>query len=97
MEWITDGRVVTGKRAVEVGLADQVGDLRDAFEIAKRRADVKSARLVKYHRSTEYVGSPYAASPAVSPQVNLMQLNIAAGSGLNEQPGFYYLWDPAVW
>jgi protease IV len=97
LNWITDGRVITGKHAAEVGLVDSTGDLRDAFEAAKRRADLKSAKLVKYHRSVEYVGSPYASSPAVSPSVTLMQLNFAAGAGLNEQPGFYYLWDPAVW
>lgn len=96
--WITDGRVVTGKRAAEVGLVDQLGDLRDAFEAAKRRADLKSAKLVKYHRPIEYVGSPYANAPAIAPQVNLMQLNIATGGmGFGDSPGFYYLWDPAVW
>lgn len=94
--WLTDGRVVTGKRAVEVGLVDQLGDLRDAFNAAKDRANVKSAKLVKYHRAMEYVGSPYANAPRIQPgesQVNLMQLNFDAGAVLG-QPGFYYLWTP---
>ena len=53
------------------------------------------ARLVKYHRPIEYVGSAYSTAPAAGTQVNLLQLNLA---GLDlDQPGFYYLWDPQVW
>ena len=95
-EWLTDGRVVTGARAAEVGLVDRTGDLRDAFASAKQRAGLISARLVKYHRTLEYVGSAYARSPATNPQVNMLQLNVQAGS-LFDQPGFYYLWDPSVY
>src|SRR5262245_914540 len=43
LEWITDGRVVTGRRAVEVGLVDRLGDLRDAFGAAKTRANLEKA------------------------------------------------------
>ena len=96
LEWITDGRVVTGRRAAEVGLIDSTGDLRDAFEAAKRRAGLTAAKLVKYHRPLEYVGSAYARSPAANPQINMLQLNLNAGP-LLEQSGFYYLWDPAAW
>ena len=96
LEWITDGRVVTGRRAAEVGLIDRTGDLRDAFEAAKRRAGLTAAKLVKYHRPLEYVGSAYARSPAANPQINMLQLNLNAGP-LLEQSGFYYLWDPAAW
>ena len=99
LDWLTDGRVVTGKRAVEVGLVDKLGDLRDAFTAAKDLAKIKGAKLVKYHRQLEYVGSPYAASPAppatTAQQINLLQLNLDAGA-LARSPGFYYLWDPGV-
>ena len=96
LKWITDGRVVTGRRAAEVGLIDRTGDLRDAFDAAKRRAGLTAAKLVKYHRPLEYVGSAYARSPAANPQINMLQLNVNAGP-LLEQSGFYYLWDPAAW
>jgi len=95
----TDGRVVTGRRAVEIGLVDSLGDLRDAFAAAKRHAGVSHARLVKYHRPLEHVGSAYAYSPtppASNAQLNVLQLNIDAGL-INEHPGFYYLWDPSAW
>ncbi|MDY7107033.1 MAG: signal peptide peptidase SppA [Planctomycetota bacterium] len=94
--WITDGRIVTGARAAEVGLIDGLGDLRDAFDAAKDRAGLRTARLVKYHRPMEHVGSAYAQSPVGSTQANLLELNIAAPP-LSDQVGFYYLWDPAVW
>jgi protease-4 len=107
LEWITDGRVVTGKKAHEAGLVDGLGDLHDAFASAKRRANLSGARLVKYHRPLEHVGSAYAAAPAVTggrageaaaaiSQVNLFQLNVPMSPGLN-QPNFWYLWDPAAW
>ena len=96
---ITDGRVVTGKRAVELGLVDRLGDLHEAFEAAKRRADLKFAKMVKYHRGLEYVGSPYAYAPTPAPssaQVNLVQLNMPVNP-LGEHAAFYYLWDPSAW
>ena len=98
LDWITDGRVVSGRRAAEIGLVDGLGDLRDAFNAAQHRAGIENAKLVKYHRQLEYVGSPYAHAPSMSggtTQVNLMQLNVDA-SWMVTQPGFYYLWAPDV-
>ena len=101
LDWLTDGRVVTGARAAEVGLVDSVGDLRDAFTAAKRHAGVERARLVKYHRPLRHVGSAYAATPAAptpsadaNTEVNLVQLNLDHGGPLRDQIGFYYLWMP---
>lgn len=98
-ESATDGRVVTGVRAKEIGLVDDVGDLHDAFEAAKRRANISAARLVKYHRPLEFVGSAYAeapTTPATGTQVNLMQVNLDSPL-MGAQTGFLYLWDPAAW
>jgi protease-4 len=98
LDTVTDGRIVTGLRAAEVGLVDRTGDIRDAFAVAKSRAGLERARLVKYHRPLEYVASPYSRSPSspAGAQVNLLQLNVDAVPGLGET-GFYYLWDPTVW
>jgi protease IV len=97
LHWVTDGRVVTGRQAAEVGLIDGLGDLRDAFAAAKRRANLPTAKLVKYHRPIEHVGSAYASAPPFTgTQVNFMQLNIDAAA-MQQQPGFWYLWDPAAW
>ena len=102
LSWITDGRVVTGQRAVEVGLVDQLGGLREAFATAKNRAGIPTAKLVKYHRPVEYVGSAYAQAPmpgaasGSGTQVNLLQMNLTQ-SPLGDTPNFWYVWDPAVW
>jgi len=100
IDWITDGRVVTGSRAAEVGLVDKVGDLRDAFVSAKTRAKLTTAKLVKYHRPIDHVGSAWADAPAPTPtaaQINFLQLNLAGGANAHSGPNFWYLWDPAVW
>lgn len=95
LDWVTDGRVITGARAAEIGLIDQTGDLHDAFARAKDLAQITAARLVKYHPALDYVGSPYAtASP--SAEINLLQLNLQ-DEPLLGQTAFYYLWDPTVW
>ncbi|MFG0249676.1 MAG: hypothetical protein ACF8OB_12375, partial [Phycisphaeraceae bacterium JB051] len=88
-----DGRIVTGSMAVQVGLADELGDLQSAYALAKKMAGITQGELVRYHRPLQYVGSPYASAPNNTPQT---QINIASMDvgGLLAQPsdGFYYLW-----
>lgn len=94
----TDGRVVTGAAAAEIGLVDRTGDLRDAFEMAKQLANLPKARLVKFHNPGRAPRSPYAQagvpeSSAAGATVNLMQVNLASGLATSGA-GFYYLWIP---
>jgi protease-4 len=97
IDWVTDGRVVSGARAAEIGLVDRTGDLRDAFDAAKTRAGVASARLVKYHRPVEYVGSPYSGFSGPSDgDVNLINFDVGAITA-SAAPQFLYLWDPSAW
>ena len=98
---VTDGRVVTGRRALEVGLVDALGDLDDGFTKAKELAGLKDASLVRYHRPLEYVGSPYANAGDRQPesaamQVNLLQLNLDGSLGGMPSSCFYYVWLPGV-
>lgn len=98
LDTYTDGRVVTGVAAAEIGLADETGDLRDAFEAAKRLAKIPSARLVKFHSDGRAPRSPYASGALFEPSasgstINLMQVNLAAGLS-SSGAGFYYLWVP---
>ncbi len=97
LDLITDGRVVTGRQALELGLIDEIGDLYTAFDTARELAGLPAARLVKYHRALQHVGSAYAESPAgsSSTQLNLMQLNLD-GAAMHDQPNFFYLWDPTI-
>ncbi|MEM1167405.1 MAG: signal peptide peptidase SppA [Planctomycetota bacterium] len=56
----TDGRVVTGPRALELGLVDSIGGIREAFTRAKTLADLDRAHLVRYHDAGTTVNSAYA-------------------------------------
>lgn len=95
---LTDGRVLGGEQATEMGLADKVGDIRDAHALAEELAGIDHSDLIIYHRTMQYVGSPYAFSPAPSPtatQVNLLQLNLTDPlPGFSMPVGIYYLWQP---
>lgn len=104
---VTDGRVLTGTDAKELGLVDQNGDLYDAWQLAKRLADVEHAHLALYHRPGAFAGSAYAKAPqAGAPraggtgggtQINLAQINLADTFGIGDQTmTFLYVWRPGL-
>lgn len=103
-EALTDGRVISGRAALDRGLVDAVGDVRDAIALAKARAGLSHADVWSYHRPLDYVATPYArgntALPAAASgsQINLLQFNLGSGhAGLTTGgPGFYYLWRPGL-
>lgn len=90
---IFSGRVWSGAKAVELGLADQNGLLSDAIDLAKQMANAPNARVVLYKRPYGYTGSIYADTSTPQPQANVLQLNLPGVSSMIE-PGFYYLWQP---
>jgi len=93
---VTDGRVVSGERALALGLVDELGDVYDAMAAAKSLAGIEHARMVAYHRPLDYASTPYAAAPGQpgTTQINLAQINLAAG--LDTPVGLYYLWRPGL-
>ncbi|MEM6552371.1 MAG: signal peptide peptidase SppA [Planctomycetota bacterium] len=97
---VTDGRVVTGRDALALGLVDSLGDLYTAWDTAKSLANVDRAKLIRYHSPLRRVTSPYASAPQPnSPQltqINLAQFNLHAGLDQHLPVGFYYLWSPAA-
>ena len=58
----TDGRVFSGDQALELGLVDQVGGIRDAFETAKQLAGLEAATLVKYSDKEHPARTAYTLS-----------------------------------
>jgi protease-4 len=90
----TDGRIVTGATAVAWGMIDREGGVREAFDLAKERAGVAGASLVKYSVSTgknrtAYSESAVETSRAEGTDINLVQLRL---SGLQAGGNAYYLW-----
>jgi len=90
---IYSGRVWSGKKAVELGLADRTGLLSDAIDLAKEMAHSPDAKVVLYTRPYGYGGSIYANSSTPTPQANVLRLEIPEATNLLPT-GFYYLWRP---
>ncbi len=96
---LTDGRIFTGRQALDAGLVDSLGDLRDAFTEAKKLAGVDRAQLVKYHPDGRTPASPYAlalAPAAPSQQGGGINVQLQLPRAMSLPPGFYYLWSPEV-
>jgi len=87
------GRVWSGQRAMELGLADKTGLLEDAIKLAKQMAGASDAAVVMYTRPYGYGGSIYADTHLPAPRADVMKLQLP---GANEflPTGFYYLWQP---
>ncbi len=99
---VTDGRIMSGARAVAVGLADREGGIEEALESGKRLAGIERARLVKYTTRGALPRSPYSrgslapaaqAEPAGT-EINLLQVQLANGLRGGAGPNAYYLWLP---
>jgi protease-4 len=50
VEQLAQGRIYTGQQAKEVGLIDDIGDLREAFQFAKKEAGLDPNKLYPIHR-----------------------------------------------
>jgi len=91
---LADGRVFTGEQAHKEGLVDMLGYMEDAVAEAKRLAEVKDARVIRYQRSLSFSDFLHAAAarlmarPAV--KIDLGELSgVPSGS-----PKPMYLWLP---
>jgi protease-4 len=97
----TDGRIMTGAQALELGLVDELGTLRDAYEAAKHAANLTGATWIKYQSEDAPRASPYAIGPdtpvagaiATAPTAAVDRVMAAAGV---IPSGFYYLWLPGA-
>jgi len=94
---ISDGRVVTGIEAKELGLVDQLGDVYDTFVLAMKETGTERGRLVRYVRPTQSARSPYAQSPEIAVTgFSLGNLGLHDERGRELPVGFYYLWQPEL-
>jgi hypothetical protein len=85
---------LSGERARELGLVDDLGLLEDAIEQAREMGNAKGAKAVMYKRPYGYRGSIYAETNVPQPQAasNVTKLELPGGPWLPS--GFYYLWNP---
>lgn len=101
LDVIADGRVFTGAQAMELGLADELGDVRVAFEAAKSRAGLSDARLVKYHYGrSNRPRSAYASADVGVPRaeaIAAVDVDLAEAFAFAKPGVAYYVWLPGRW
>jgi protease IV len=90
---VYSGRVFSGEKAVELGLADRTGRLEDAIRMARQSARATGAKVIMYKRPYSYGGSIYASADRPPPKAGTLRLELPE-SRLFLPGGFYYLWEP---
>ena len=103
---LADGRVFSAPQALENGLVDRVGTLREAVRMLEDRLGVSESRVVRYHRPREIRRNLYSRIPDPRPPRLAPSGDLAtelAGSfalrrldGILSRSGFLYLWWPAT-
>ena len=86
---LADGRVFTGKQALELKLVDAIGYSEDAYAEIRKAAGHEDAKIVSYRKEpglAELLG--FTAQP---PDLTSTKLETASRL-LREQSGFLYLW-----
>lgn len=91
---LADGRIYSAEQAKAAGLVDAIGYLDDAIAVAKERAGLTEARVVKYRRPGEYQNNVYSrllgVEPGLAALANLDLLSLVRKG----TPQFMYLWMP---
>jgi len=89
---LADGRVYTAQQALDLKLVDRIGYMDDALDFTRKAIGVSEAKVVVYHRPSEYRATYYARaeSSAGSLDVGVSRIASMLGAG----PGFFYLWWP---
>jgi protease-4 len=88
---LADGRIYSAPQALELGLVDRIGDIREGIEQTRIRAGLTEARVVSYHRPREWRQNVYSQAPTG-------EIGVRPGPRLpaRERPGFMYLWAPGA-
>jgi protease-4 len=93
---LADGRVYTARQALEAGLIDGIGTIRDAAGFCMDRAGLKTASLVTYHRPLGWKPNIYAASSYPEAwQDRKLVLSLPEWM-TSPTPRFMYLWAPGM-
>ncbi len=91
---VADGRVVTGRQALDANLVDALLYPDQVIERVKKDADLSRVQVVRYHRPMDYRANIYSRpsvpEPTAGPTINL--LNIDAAGLTPAGPRFWYLW-----
>lgn len=89
-----DGRIFTGRQALEAGLVDHLGGISEAFEAATILASLERAKLVKLYRSSVQPTTPYTSISAPHTRAATTSPWPIPAIDRSASPGIYYLWIP---
>ncbi len=89
---LADGRIYTGKTAVENGLVDEIGYFDDAVERAKKEASLEKAKVVKYQEKISLFNQFQSAVGSNPPRTGSRLSPIKQLFSGNNPPEFLYLW-----
>ncbi len=92
---LADGRVYTASQALELGLVDRIGSLRETLGRTKQRIGAESVKVVTYHRPLDYRPNYYARTPAQPGGVHVINVNLPEWL-TGGTPRFMYLWSPGL-
>ena len=81
---LADGRIYTGKQALEKGLIDKLGNLEDSIQLAGSLAGVQDPTIVEYS-SQSFIESLLESAVQASPLQSIKAVMPA-------KPGVYYMW-----
>ena len=86
-----DGRVLSGKQALDLGFVDQLGDFDDAVKAAKRIAKIQdSANLIEYRE--RYDISNFLSLFGQSSQAHDIKLDMGLDIPKLQAGALYFLW-----
>lgn len=92
---VADGRVVTGKEALQHKLVDELGYIEDAYRVAKELGQAPDAMVVKYESSPSLLrmlgGLGSAAAQVGSGKETRVMLDVSERLLPRLQPGMMYL------
>jgi protease-4 len=89
-----DGRIMTARQALDLGLIDQLGSVDDAVDLARKKVPGQPATaLAMLRRPGDPARSPYAITPNTPMQGSLMPLSVP-GIDRSKLPTFLYAWMP---
>jgi protease-4 len=85
-----DGRVVSGKQALDLGLVDQLGDFDDAVDRAEKIAGIGNANLIEYRE--RYDISNFLSMFGQSSQSHDIKLDLGVDIPKLQAGCMYFLW-----
>ncbi len=88
---MVDGRVFSAQQALAGGLVDDIGYLDGTITLAKQRAGVREATVIRYRRPDEHADSLYSRASFGRPQINVFNFDLESPP---RAPSFLYLWSP---